>query len=109
MNFLPAFDPAFVQELWLAVVDKLALGVILVGVGYVANRKLEDYRARQALIRSRKSGLRFAQSRDELLVKNRHSLARRFAADPQIQCENHGRIRSLLLVSALAIRRATSR
>lgn len=46
---MPTFDPAFVQELWLAVVDKLALGLILVGVGFLANRKLEDYRAHRAL------------------------------------------------------------
>ncbi|HEY3285946.1 MAG TPA: hypothetical protein VGJ96_02370 [Gemmatimonadaceae bacterium] len=38
----------FAQQIWLAVVDKLALGAALVGVGFVANKYLESHKVRQA-------------------------------------------------------------
>ena len=38
----------FEQQIWLAIIDKLAFGVALVGVGYVANRYLESHKIRQA-------------------------------------------------------------
>jgi hypothetical protein len=39
---------SFDQQLWLTVIDKLALGAALVGVGYIANRYLESHKVRQA-------------------------------------------------------------
>lgn len=37
------------QQMWLAVVDKGVLALVLVGVGYLANRRLERFKSREAL------------------------------------------------------------
>lgn len=42
-------DLTFQQQLWLAVVDKVVLATMLVGVGLVANRLLESHKARETL------------------------------------------------------------
>ena len=41
-------DLSFSQQIWLAIIDKLAFGGALVGVGYLANRYLESHKIRRA-------------------------------------------------------------
>ena len=42
-------DLTFREQLFLSLIDKAALGVVIVGIGYLANRRLESRKARQAL------------------------------------------------------------
>jgi hypothetical protein len=58
-------DLTFQQQLWLSIIDKLALGGVLVGIGYLANTRLESQKSRQAL-RARMAELRMPKIAKEI-------------------------------------------
>jgi len=45
----PSFSPDFVDKLWLAVIDKLALGAVVIFLGYLVNRHLEAVKSREGV------------------------------------------------------------
>lgn len=45
----PSFSADFVDKLWLSIIDKLALGVAVLVVGYFINRRLESVKSREGV------------------------------------------------------------
>jgi hypothetical protein len=45
----PTFSPDFVDKLWLSIVDKLALGAVVLLLGYLINRRLEGIKSREGV------------------------------------------------------------